>query len=137
MIPGIKEVPVGEAIARVGFRRWYERQLIDGHVWLVVCFLAMIVVAASLELSSLGSKSLADQLNDGLMFLGGLVATVLGWRRYSAVMMRAEYLAAQANCPGCGRYGFRLPGANPGCLELQAQCVRCERRWPIDLPTAD
>ncbi len=37
-----------DAIRRRGFRRWYEQQLIDGHLWLVTGFLALIMMLIAL-----------------------------------------------------------------------------------------
>jgi len=36
-------------IRRIGFKRWYERQLLEGHGWLVTVFLALIAVASCIE----------------------------------------------------------------------------------------
>jgi hypothetical protein len=36
-------------IRRLGFRRWYERQLLESHFWLVSCILAMLLVAVCIE----------------------------------------------------------------------------------------
>ena len=38
-----------EGIAKHGFRRWYERELIEGHVYLVTCILSLMLIAACLE----------------------------------------------------------------------------------------
>ena len=35
----------GDSIRRVGFKRWYERQLIEGHVYLVTALLAALLAA--------------------------------------------------------------------------------------------
>ena len=40
-------------IGRLGFRRWYERQLIEAHAWLISCFLCMLAIAACVEVMSL------------------------------------------------------------------------------------
>ena len=37
------------SIRKLGFRRWYERQLIDCHAALVTCLLCGLTVAALLE----------------------------------------------------------------------------------------
>ncbi|MBL8526548.1 MAG: hypothetical protein JNL68_02580, partial [Burkholderiales bacterium] len=38
-----------ESIRKLGFKRWYERQLIESHGYLVTCFLCMIVIAVALD----------------------------------------------------------------------------------------
>ncbi len=40
---------VGKDIARLGFRRWYERQLVESHAYLVAAFLALILLLAGFE----------------------------------------------------------------------------------------
>ncbi len=36
-------------IGKLGFSRWYERELIEGHAWLITCFLCMLAIAACVE----------------------------------------------------------------------------------------
>ena len=43
-MPGSMEP--ADSISRLGFARWYERQLIEGHAWFVSGFACMIAVAA-------------------------------------------------------------------------------------------
>ena len=38
-----------DRIDKLGFRRWYERELIEGHAYLVTGFLSFIVIAVFLE----------------------------------------------------------------------------------------
>ena len=38
-----------DSIRRVGFSRWYERRLIEGHAWFVSGFVCMIAIAACME----------------------------------------------------------------------------------------
>ena len=33
-----------DGIRKLGFRRWYERQLIESHAYFLTCFLCMIKV---------------------------------------------------------------------------------------------
>jgi hypothetical protein len=37
------------SIGKLGFRKWYERRLIESHAWLITCFLCALGIAASLE----------------------------------------------------------------------------------------
>ena len=39
-------------IERHGFRRWYERQLIESHAYLALGFVALILLLSGLELLS-------------------------------------------------------------------------------------
>ena len=38
-----------QPIRKLGFRRWYERLLIEAHAWLVSCFLALVLAVALFE----------------------------------------------------------------------------------------
>ncbi|MGH8742527.1 MAG: hypothetical protein ACREUN_16515, partial [Burkholderiales bacterium] len=38
------------SIERMGFKRWYERQLLESHAWLVTCILSAFAICAALEL---------------------------------------------------------------------------------------
>ena len=38
-----------ESIGRLGFSRWYERRLIEGHAWFVSAFICVIAIAACAE----------------------------------------------------------------------------------------
>ena len=42
-------MPLPEAIRKRGFRRWYSRQLVEGHAHLVTGFLSLIMMAIALE----------------------------------------------------------------------------------------
>jgi hypothetical protein len=88
-----------------GFRRWYERQLIECHAWLVSWFLGVIVLVSGLEVA--GNN--ASRLMGALLLLGGLAVTLYSWKRYHLLLEVAERLGEQAVCPGCQAYGkFRI-----------------------------
>ena len=38
-----------DSIGRLGFARWYERRLIEGHAWFVSTFVCTILIAAVME----------------------------------------------------------------------------------------
>ena len=119
------------AIARLGFRRWYERRLIEGHAWLAACFLSMIIVAAGVELLG-GRASTAEFLLDASVIAVGAGLGWLSWRRYAAIMRLAGLFGDQAVCPGCGRFGFRCePVQSAGKDLLDVGCPRCGRRWQV------
>jgi hypothetical protein len=46
---------LAEGIKKVGFRRWYERQLIESHAYLITGLLSSILVLGSIE--SLSSRA--------------------------------------------------------------------------------
>lgn len=123
---------VAPSLTKLGFRRWYERQLIEGHVWLVACVLSMIMLAVGFELLSI--KTSAGQfLMDACCIVAGLALTAVSWRQYSRILIRAEHVGGQANCPDCGHYGFRL--IQEGRNQPLARCPKCQRRWPVSMST--
>ena len=86
-----------DSIRRLGFARWYERRLIEGHAWFVSGFMCMIAIAACMEeLNVRGSFS-------RLAFYALIVASataigIYGLRRYQQILTEAETLGEQATC---------------------------------------
>lgn len=116
-----------DGIARLGFRKWYERQLIEGHLWLVTCVLCMVLVASLMEMMQVRESAEALLAKGAIVFVSGAVA-VVAWQRYRAVMDVAERLAERSTCPGCGTYArFRIVSG-----AMQVRCRRCEREWRLD-----
>jgi hypothetical protein len=132
-------VTTAESIRKQGFRRWYERRLIEGHLYLVTAVLALVMLGAGFELYS-GSQTAADLLFDGALVLGGGALAWFSWRGYATTMMAAEWVGSQAVCPNCRHHGFRaVPvaewsgefAATPR-RELVALCRKCGSQWRID-----
>lgn len=134
---------IAARIRELGFRKWYERQLIDSHLALTTCFLCAITVAACLEeltLSGFGWKRAA-------LFAVVLGAIVLGgysWRRYMTVLKRAETYGSRSSCPACKAYArFEIvasghvaegpyldPQAGPLPYPwLRVRCRKCGTAW--------
>lgn len=125
--------PVAKSIRKIGYRRWYERQLVESHLWLVTCVVALVMTASGMELFGLG-RGAAERVFDVALILSGLMLSWVGWRRYARLMMAAQFIGEQADCPSCGRHGFRV-GADAGSTRtLDACCPRCAHHWPIALP---
>ena len=116
------------SIARLGFRRWYERQLIESHAWLVTVLLCGIAIAASLEM--IDWKDLgASIVTLAFVFTAGLIV-MHGFRRYQSIMTLAEQLACHSVCAGCQAYAkFKAMDENP---RMKVQCGKCGHQWVID-----
>lgn len=128
-----------------GFRRWYERQLIDCHAWLVSWFLGLIVMVSGIEVAGRGAASL---VSGALMVLGGLAVIWYSWKRYHLLLEIAERLGEQAVCPKCQAYGkFKVQSSGPaplpdggdptlenhgGGLWLRVQCRKCGDEWTLN-----
>jgi ABC-type nickel/cobalt efflux system permease component RcnA len=117
-------------IDRLGFRKWYERELLSGHAHMVLCILSVVALLASME--AFLSASPSARLMNVLFVL--LTAAIGLWalRRYLFLMMRAEVVANQANCPDCGEYGrFGVVCDDDAHHETQVCCRKCTRKWVI------
>lgn len=123
-----------QGIAKLGFRRWYERQLIQGHVWFVTCFLCMIVVAACLEQLDLGGP-LLEQFYDAALLAGAAYVCFKSMRWYSFLLGRAETLGAQSSCTQCSTYGILKVvdvGSGDECSWIRVRCKKCGHEWRMD-----
>ena len=130
-------MPVGDAIRRHGFRRWYERQLVESHAYLVTGFLSLIMMAVAVEASEV-RKSAAGLLALVTIAIAGGWICLFTWGRFNRLLFRAEHLAERATCGACGTYGrFAVvrardaPDAVAGC-SLDVRCRRCGHEWTID-----
>ncbi len=123
---------LADGIRRVGFRKWYERELLSSHAHMILSVLSVVAMLASFEASRGGS--LLEQLADALFVI---VTALIGWwsmRRFLFLFMRAEGVANQASCGDCGEYGrFRVVGENGDHSETQVRCRKCEHLWTICL----
>jgi ribosomal protein L40E len=137
---------LAEGIRRVGFARWYERQLMEAHVYLVTAFLCLILLTACLE----GFNARAPGVEPLLRLVGMLAGTCGGvWavRRYGAILGIAERAAGQSVCKQCAAYG-RLEVIGAGMLappakkqnertgvplpHLAVRCRKCGHEWMIE-----
>lgn len=139
-----------DSIRKLGFKRWYERQLIESHGYLVTCFLSMIVLAVALDDFTFRGRGLEPLAM--LALAGGAFAlSVFAWGRYKLGLCRAERVAGDATCPGCHTYAaFRIIASGPqpsrlfsgshnlppGQPEawLRVRCRKCENEWTVGGP---
>ena len=128
-------------IERHGFRRWYERQLIESHAYLALGFVALILLLSGLEL--LGN------VEAGIRYLFILIAAAAGgtllvvaWRRFGVLLARAEHFGEAATCPQCKAWGkFKVLAQEASSADdppeagrphwLRVQCTRCEAVWKL------
>ncbi len=125
-----------EAIRERGFRRWYERQLYEGHAYLVTGLLALIMMAIALEVIQF-RQSFSGLVTLLAIGAAGGVVCVTAWRKFTFLLARAEYLAEQATCQACRTYAkfvidrsVETPEAVAGCT-LHVRCRNCSHRWQI------
>jgi len=133
-----------QGIEKLGFRRWYERQLIEGHMYFVTCFLSLITFAACLEQIEWRGPLVQQATMIALIVAAGVVC-IMSLRRYNFLLVRAEALGAQSNCSHCSAYGVlkvvgaghgdRVPGAEraePDNPWIRVRCKKCGHEWRMD-----
>lgn len=120
--------PAG-AIGKLGFRRWYERQLYACHGWLVASLLSAFALLALLEDFSFVKLD----LEGALLLLAAVVSGVLAWYalgRYLSMLLQAQHLSERSTCARCGTYGrYRLVSATPRSMTVS--CRKCDAEWTI------
>ena len=122
---------LAEGIRRHGFRKWYERELLRSHAHLAAVIVCTLGLMMALEASS-RFRSLTDQLVD--FAAAGLCAGAGLWalRRYLYLLMRAETIANQADCPRCKAYGrLDLTGPARNTAAVTVRCRGCAQEWDI------
>jgi hypothetical protein len=131
---------LSEGIRRIGFRRWYERQLIESHLYLVSCFLCLVVVLACFEGFSLRAPGMETALRFAAMLAGGAVC-VWTLRRYLAMLDFAVRAAERSVCGRCEAYGmlevtgarvgFNGADSTPRSVQTGVRCRKCGHEWTI------
>jgi len=130
------------SIRKLGFRKWYERQLIDCHLALVTCFLCGIMVAALIESVNIRESGLASLSYFG-MAIAAIVVGWFAWRRYITVLERAERYGQRSTCLTCqtyGRFDILSTGSDEsgevanavaplGAAWMQVKCRKCGTAW--------
>ncbi len=117
-----------DSIRRLGFARWYERRLIEGHAWFISGFLCLISIAACMEeLSARGS--VARLLFYVVIVAASIAIGIYGLVRYQKILMEAETLGEHATCGACGAYA-RFQFVSPS----QVRCRKCKNEWCLIQP---
>ena len=135
---------LSEGIRKIGFRRWYERQLIQGHLYLISAFMCLVTVLACLEEFSFRTPAWETALRFTAMMAG---AAICLWtvRRYLTMLGAAEYAAERSVCEKCATYrGLELSGAivrHPDARDddedealppVGVRCRKCGHEWTIE-----
>jgi hypothetical protein len=121
-----------QKIRRLGFRKWYERELTRCHGNLV------LLVFGALGLLGCAETYTAQlAITDQLQVLGAAVASAaiayLALRRYLYQLNHAEFVANQAVCASCATYGkWDLPADQSAGEQLHVRCRHCGHQWEIE-----
>jgi predicted Zn finger-like uncharacterized protein len=122
---------LADGIRKHGFRKWYERELLQSHAHLALTFCCVIGIFAAFEASS-RFNSWADQLIDLVAVLWCTGTGLWALRRYLFLLSHAEAVAHQADCPQCGTYGrleLQASAAAEGAVSVR--CRKCGHSWHI------
>jgi hypothetical protein len=133
---------IQDDIRRLGFRRWYERQLIESHAYLVTAFLALIVLLAGIE--SLDFLRRSPMFYVAVIISAAAAGTLMyvAWRRFITLLQRAETFAGSAACPRCEAWGkFEVIGAEAASDDdpvesgrphwVRVRCRKCGSDWRL------
>jgi hypothetical protein len=131
---------LSQGIHRIGFRRWYERQLIESHLYLVSGILSLFMAIACFE--DFGSRNPSwETLLRLAAIMAGIVICLWTFRRYLNMLAIAEYAAERSVCEKCATYrGLELaaraaPAAAPQegvLLPVGVRCRKCGHEWTIE-----
>ncbi len=124
---------LAEGIRRHGFRKWYERELLQSHAHLILTFLCMIGIFAALDAvrGTVGWVERAEEILTAILCAGtGLWAL----RRYLFLLHHAELAAHQAGCAQCKAYGrLDLVQSDASGERVAVRCRGCGHGWRIEL----
>jgi hypothetical protein len=132
-------------IRTIGFRKWYERELIDCHLSFTTCLLSGLTVAACLEAVSFAEFGWKPATLLAIVF-GSVALAWYSWRRYITVLERAETYGSRSSCPDCKAYArFEIiasgqtaegPHLDPPSTALpypwlRVRCRKCGATWRL------
>jgi ribosomal protein S27E len=130
-------------IRKLGFRRWYERTLIEAYAHLVTCLLGTILAFAGIEMVVTRTGPAHGLLGVGVGALG-LALSLFGVSHFARIFSLAQRLGARATCPSCGTYAiFTVVAGGPeeeqppddapetDGVWLKVKCRKCDNTWTI------
>jgi predicted Zn finger-like uncharacterized protein len=122
---------LAEGIRKHGFRKWYERELLQSHAHMLLLLFCTLGLLMAFEGSS-RSHPLSEQLTDLATVLMCTATGLWALRRYLYLLSHAESVANQADCPQCGTYGrMDLLQSDAAGDEVQVRCRKCGHAWHI------
>ncbi len=136
----MKRTEIGEQIRKRGFRRWYERQLVESHAYLLTGFLALILLLAGFEvMGELRGAPIYYVAIVGVAAAAGMLMWV-AWNRFTVLLARAELFANAATCPRCKAWGaFEVLAAEAAAVDdppeagrphwIRVRCRKCDEQW--------
>lgn len=122
--------PLADGIRKVGFRKWYERELLSSHAHMLLTLLCAISLMATLELFHGGT--LSEKLVDVALFIISGAVGLWALRRYLYLLSNAETMADQAKCPSCTAYGrLSVVEEDRRNGQILVKCRKCSHQWTL------
>lgn len=121
---------LADGIRKLGFRKWYERELLGSHGWMVLAFLCTIGILGAFE--ALGDSRGAARLGNLAAIVVCVAVGIVALRRYLYLLLHAERVANQAVCAQCQTYGRLEVVDAPRAAPLRVRCRACAHEWTID-----
>jgi hypothetical protein len=126
---------LADGIRRVGFRKWYERELLSSHAHMALSLISAVAMMASFE--AFRGASVGEKLMNTAFVLVSAAIALWSMRRYLYLLMHAEEMANQANCPQCQAYGLLQlqdpqDRRHPDGPLVPVCCKRCGFRWNLE-----
>lgn len=123
---------MADGIRRLGFRKWYERELLKSHAHLALTFFCTVALLGAFEAAA-QFRGLHDQVLNAAAIVGSGAIGVWALRRYLYLLMHAETVAKQADCPQCGVYArFKLVEGGVEGAGVLVRCRDCSHQWSIE-----
>ena len=125
---------LADGIQRVGFRKWYERELLSSHAHMALALIAAVAMMASFE--AFRGASAGEKLMNTAFVLVCAAIALWSMRRYLYLLMHAEEMANQANCAQCQAYGLlklqEVEDRRHAAQRLVPVCCkRCGFQWNL------
>lgn len=123
---------LADGIRKHGFRKWYERELLQSHAHLALTFCCAIGLFAAFEALTY-VQSWTDRVIDMFAILACGAIGLWALRRYLFLLSHAEAVANQADCPACETYArFKIVHAHAEGTVVSVRCSKCTHEWTIE-----
>jgi hypothetical protein len=123
---------LAKGIRKHGFRKWYERELMQSHLHMLLLVFCAIGLLGGFEVFSRQAAPI-DQLSIGASIVACFGIGIWSMRRYLFLLLHAEQVANQAVCAQCKAYGrLEVTRDEPRLQRVGVRCTRCGHGWPID-----
>lgn len=126
---------LADGIRRVGFRKWYERELLSSHAHMALAVMSVVAMLASFE--AFQGASTGEKFMNTIFVVACAAIALWSLRRYLYLLMHAEEMANQANCARCQAYGLLQlqdpqDRRHPDGPLVPVCCKRCGFRWNLE-----